>query len=53
MAFEPVIKNERVDDMPLVLTQQEHIRVEQLIDKHFPCHGNWQGLNHTFHESNC
>lgn len=32
MAFEPVIINERVDDIPLVLTQQEYMRVEQLID---------------------
>ncbi|MFN6537555.1 MAG: hypothetical protein RM021_014435 [Nostoc sp. EkiNYC01] len=32
MAFEPVIIKERVDDIPLVLTQQEYMRVEQLID---------------------
>ncbi|MCC5633060.1 hypothetical protein LC613_36670 [Nostoc sphaeroides CHAB 2801] len=45
MAKEPIITNERVDDIPLLLTQLEHMGVEQLIDKHFPCHGNWQGLN--------
>jgi hypothetical protein len=45
MAFERRITNERVDDIPLLLTQLEQMGVEQLIDKHFPCHGNWQGLN--------
>ena len=45
MAKEPIITNERVDDIPLLLRQLEHMGVEQLIDKHFPCHGNWQGLN--------
>lgn len=44
MAKEPIITSERVDDIPLLLTQLEHMGVEQLIDKHFPCHGNWQGL---------
>lgn len=45
MTKEPVITNERVDDIPLLLTQLEQMGAEQLIDKHFPCHGNWQGLN--------
>jgi hypothetical protein len=36
MAKEPIITNERVDDIPLLLTQLEHMGVEQLIDKHFP-----------------
>lgn len=45
MATEPIITNERVDDIPLVLTQLEQMGIEQLIDKHFPSHGNWQGLN--------
>jgi|SRR5579883_6437 len=45
MASELIITNERVDDIPLLLTQLEHMGIEQLIDKHFPSHGNWQGLN--------
>lgn len=45
MATELIITNERVDDIPLLLTQLEHMGIEQLIDKHFPTHGNWQGLN--------
>jgi transposase len=43
MATEPIIINERVDDIPLLLAQLEHMGVEQLIDKHFPTHTNWQG----------
>ncbi|MEH2189843.1 MAG: hypothetical protein V7K64_27290 [Nostoc sp.] len=40
---EPIITNERVDDIPVLLTQIEHMGVQKLLDKHFPTHGNWQG----------
>lgn len=43
MATEPIITNERVDDIPVLLTQMEQMGVQKLIDKHFPTHGNWQG----------
>lgn len=43
MATEPIITNERVDDIPLLLTQIEHMGIKKLIDKYFPTHGNWQG----------
>ena len=43
MATEPIIANERVDDIPVLLTQIERMGVQELIDKHFPTHGNWQG----------
>jgi transposase len=43
MATEPIITSERVDDIPLLLTQIERMGIEKLIDKHFPTHGNWQG----------
>ena len=43
MATEPIITNERVDDIPVLLTQIERMGVQELIDKHFPTHGNWQG----------
>ena len=35
---------ERVDDLPLLLAQLKRMGVQQLLDKHFPTHGNWQGL---------
>ncbi|WP_375507041.1 transposase [uncultured Nostoc sp.] len=43
MPTEPIITNERVDDIPVLLTQIEHMGVQKLLDKHFPTHGNWQG----------
>ncbi|MEH2390684.1 MAG: hypothetical protein V7K21_03085 [Nostoc sp.] len=43
MATEPIITNERVDDIPILLTQIERMGIQPLIDKHFPRHGNWQG----------
>lgn len=43
MPKEPIITNERVDDIPVLLTQLERMGVKQLLDKHFPTHGNWQG----------
>ncbi|MEH2064746.1 MAG: hypothetical protein V7K50_21230 [Nostoc sp.] len=43
MTTEPIITNERVDDIPVLLTQIKPLGVKKLIDKHFPRHGNWQG----------
>ncbi|BDA70062.1 unknown protein [Calothrix sp. PCC 7716] len=43
MHTEPIITSERVDDIPVLLTQLERMGVKQLIDKHFPTHGNWEG----------
>ena len=43
MTIEPIITNERVDDIPLLLAQIERMGIKELIDKHFPTHGNWQG----------
>src|SRR5450759_351605 len=36
---------ERVDDIPILLAQLEHMQVASLLDRHFPTHGNWQGLS--------
>jgi transposase len=36
---------ERIDDVPLLLAQLERMQVAQLLDRHFPTHGNWQGLS--------
>ncbi len=38
MHTEPIITTERVDDIPLLLTQLERKGVKQLLDKHFPTH---------------
>lgn len=43
MATQPIITNERVDDIPILVTQMEQMGIEKLIDKHFATHGNWQG----------
>jgi hypothetical protein len=43
MATKPIITNERVDDIPILVTQMEQMGIQKLIDKHFPTHGNWQG----------
>jgi transposase len=40
-----ILKTERVDDIPLLLAQLERMGIEELINKHFPTHGNWQGLS--------
>lgn len=42
MATEPIITNEGVNDIPILLTQIERMGVQSLIDKHFSTHGNWQ-----------
>lgn len=39
------IKNERVDDIPLLLAKLEHMGVPALLDEHFPTHGHWRGLS--------
>ena len=39
------VSSERVDDIPLLLAQLEHMGVLALLDEHFPTHGNWQGLS--------
>lgn len=47
MHTEPIITNERVDDIPVLLAQLERMGVKQLINKHFPTHGNWEGDSST------
>jgi transposase len=36
---------ERIDDVPVLLAQLERMQVATLLDRHFPTHGNWQGLS--------
>src|SRR5882724_12595213 len=37
--------HERVDDIPTIIAHLKKIRVAELLDKHFPTNGNWQGLS--------
>src|SRR5947207_1937314 len=39
------IRTERVDDIPLLLAQMQRMGIAGLLDKHFPTHGNRQGLS--------
>jgi transposase len=36
---------ERIDDVPLLLAQLERMRIQPVLDLHFPAHGNWHGLS--------
>jgi transposase len=40
-----ITRTERVDDIPLLLAQMEKMNIAALLDRHFPMHGNWQGLS--------
>src|SRR5947209_12540737 len=39
------IKTERVDDIPLLLAQMQRMGLVELVDRHFPTHGNRVGLS--------
>lgn len=45
MAETLTVISERVDDIPLLLAHLERMGVQPLLDKHFPTHGNWEGLS--------
>lgn len=36
---------ERVDDIPLLLNELQKSSLKELLNEHFPDHGNWQGLS--------
>lgn len=38
------VTTERVDDIPLLIAWMQRMGVSELINEHFPAHGNWQGL---------
>src|SRR2546421_10963183 len=44
MNEQPNIITERIDDVPLLLTQMDRMGLAAWLDAHFPTHGNWQGL---------
>jgi transposase len=39
------ILTERVDDIPVLLAQMQRMGIDRLLDKHFPTHGNREGLS--------
>jgi transposase len=39
------VTTERVDDIPVLLAQQERMGIPELLNRHFPAHGNRQGLS--------
>ena len=39
------IETERMDDIPLLLTHMQRMKVAQLLDKHIPTHGQRKGLS--------
>jgi transposase len=41
----PSLTIERIDDIPLLLAQLQHLGLPALLDRHFPPHGNWRGLS--------
>ena len=45
MSGELTITTEQVDDFPVLIAQMERLTVPNLLDTHFPVHGNWQGLS--------
>jgi transposase len=45
MNEKPTIITERVDDIPLLWAQMDRMGLAEVLDAHFPTHGNWQGLS--------
>ena len=45
MTASPSLTVERIDDLPLLLAQMERMGIRELLDRHFPTHGNWLGLS--------
>src|SRR5436309_7271692 len=38
-------ETERIDDIPLLLAQMQHMKLAEVLDKHFPTNGNREGLS--------
>src|ERR1700737_3492223 len=39
------IETERMDDIPLLITHMQHMKLSELLDKHIPTHGHRKGLS--------
>jgi transposase len=40
-----VVTNERVDDIPVLLAHQGQMSIKELVNRHFPPHGHWEGAS--------
>jgi transposase len=45
MPDELTIITERIDDIPVLIAKLDRMGSTELLDEHFPMHGNWQGLS--------
>lgn len=45
MADDLTVTTERVDDIPVLLSQAKKMGIPDLLDGHFPAHGNWEGTS--------
>jgi transposase len=45
MTDELTVITERVDDIPVLVAHMIRMGLPDLLDEHFPVHGNWQGLS--------
>src|SRR5256885_12140026 len=45
MTEQLTVTTERVDDLPIVLTQSEDMGIPELLDEYFKPHGNWEGMS--------
>ncbi len=45
MNEQPPIQTECVDDVPLLLAHMERLGLVDILDAHFPAHGNHRGLS--------
>ena len=45
MAEQLTVTTERVDDIPVLLSQMKKVGVPALVDEHFRTHGNWQSTS--------
>jgi transposase len=39
------ITTEQVDDFPILIAQMKRTAIPDMLDRHFPVHGNWRGLS--------
>ncbi|MCA1837764.1 MAG: hypothetical protein LC674_03075 [Actinobacteria bacterium] len=44
MSDQLTIHHERIDDIPLLFSQLQRLKLAKLLDECFPTHGNWRGL---------
>lgn len=45
MPDELTVITERVDDIPVLIAKMDRMGSAELLDEHFPTHGNWQGTS--------